>query len=74
MKSIFNKMDLPAPPIIWGEICMCFDYDFDIKFVDNIMGIQQNEAVRKSDTMFNTTTLGTGHTKRIALARLNPKP
>ena len=55
MKSVFNKIDPPISPIIYGEICMCFDYDFDIKFIDNIIGVQHNEAVRKSDTMFNTT-------------------
>ncbi len=54
MEYIFDKRDIPIPPVISGEICMCFNYDFDINIIDNIIGIKASEAVRKSKTRFNT--------------------
>lgn len=56
MEDVFNKPDLPTPPMIFGEICMCFDYDFDMKLIDSTIGIRSSEAMRKSKTMFNTIT------------------
>lgn len=56
MEDVFNKPDLPTPPMIFGEICMCFDYDFDMKLIDSTIGIRSSEAMRKSKTMFNIIT------------------
>lgn len=56
MEDVFDKLELPTPPMIFGEICMCFDHDFDMELIDSTIGIRPSEAMRKSKTMFNAIT------------------
>lgn len=57
MKNIYYNADLPIPPVMFCEICMCFDYDFDVNVLDKVIGLKSDEAVRKSETMFNNVSM-----------------
>lgn len=57
MKNVRYEIDLPVPPVMFCEICMCFDYDFDVNILDEIIGLKASELMRKSETMFNCITM-----------------
>lgn len=47
----------PAPkPTISGELCLCFEYDFPIENVSNMLGVQATSSARQADLRTNPLT------------------
>lgn len=54
---ICNEYIIPAPkPAMLGELCLCFEHDFPIQEVSEILGVQATNCGRQNDMKINPIT------------------
>lgn len=53
---ISEEIEFQAKPSIYGEITLCFDIDFDMNIITQILGVMPNSVGRRSEMRVNPFT------------------
>ena len=56
MLPTVDMPEKPIPPTIYAEISLCFDCDFPMDSLNDIIGLKATETKRKSETKINSIT------------------